>query len=201
MCASVARLVSGVVWYSEAPRPRVARRRSSRPGRVGVCCFKLHWWIAWRARDFRLIGDWVSTEHSGRVRPLCSNIRYVASVESAEGQSGGPCGVGRARGAVAGAARDPRRNPNRDRVAGCPATERRFINQALYSSLVRSGGRARRVSHARSGGSRVRSYPIALWCLLFQHVTVGQAKYHSHPAAPTVLGSLPLAPTLTAHQD
>lgn len=152
LCASVARLVSGVVWYSEAPRPRVARRRSSRPGRVGVCCFKLHWWIAWRARDFRLIGDWVSTEHSGRVRPLCSNIRYVASVESAEGQSGGPCGVGRARGAVAGAARDPRRNPNRDRVAGCPATERRFINQALYSSLVRSGGRARRVSgfHTRA---------------------------------------------------
>ena len=78
LCASVARLVSGVVWYSEAPRPRVARRRSSRPVRVGVCCFKLHWWIAWRARDFRLIGDWVSTEHSGRVRPLCSNIRYVA---------------------------------------------------------------------------------------------------------------------------
>ena len=75
LCASVARLVSGVVWYSEAPRPRVARRRSSRPERVGVCCFKLHWWIAWRARDFRLIGDWVSTEHSGRVRPLCSNIR------------------------------------------------------------------------------------------------------------------------------
>jgi hypothetical protein len=104
LCASVARLVSGVVWYSEAPRPRVARRRSSRPERVGVCCFKLHWWIAWRARDFRLIGDWVSTEHSGRVRPLCSNIRdtsrlvvsRVATRASAR------------RGAVAGAAREQR---------------------------------------------------------------------------------------------
>ena len=131
LCASVARLVSGVVWYSEAPRPRVARRRSSRPERVGVCCFKLHWWIAWRARDFRLIGDWVSTEHSGRVRPLIAPTYDTGFRLSHHHQKRSTAAPGPAR-------RDRRRGRRR---RGRPRDGAAIHQSSVCSSLVRSGGR------------------------------------------------------------
>ena len=154
--------------------------------RMACARFSTHWGLGFNR-----------TLRSSSPAMLQHTIRRFGRVGSRADRAG--CGVGRARGAVAGAARDPRRNPNRDRVAGCPATERRFINQALFQPCSARGDGLGGF-HTRAQAV-VRSYPIALWCLLFQHVTVGQAKYHSHPAAPTVLGSLPLAPTLTAHQD
>jgi len=91
---------------------------------------------------FDSLGTGFSTEHSGRVRPLCSNIRYASlynrKVELAAGVRGenGEIGV-----AAVG-------------VAVARATERRFINQAFVPALFARGDGTGRVSHAQG------SYPM-----------------------------------------
>jgi hypothetical protein len=85
VCASVARLVSGVVWYSTAPKPSTRHSESAcslyrvrlRGGALRVVVSSsTYWWIAWRARDFRLIHGGLgfnrTLRSSSPLRPLQS---------------------------------------------------------------------------------------------------------------------------------
>lgn len=92
VCASVARLVSGVVWYSTAPKP--STRHSNRPVPCTVYAFvvvrcvwssvQVHIGGSPGVREIfdSFMGDWVSTEHSGRVRRFARYSRPRTEIRS-----------------------------------------------------------------------------------------------------------------------